>query len=303
MAKSKRTLMASHIGSAVKQKAQTESNIKKDLIIKEELKEFIPPLTNEEFLHLEENIIQEGCRDALVIWKNGEEFILVDGHNRYQICSKHKIDFKFVFKEFLNIEQVKEWMVANQLGKRNLTENAKAFLRGSQYLIEKRNKEDNLVQNRKDSSGQDVPSGNTAEKIGKENKISGKTVKRNAQYAQGINKLVDKDNQLKWKILNKDLDIPQKIIEGFVKKSEAEIHKFRQTLMDLGVVEALKTLDPNYTGKTPKANQAKTKPEGEVEVLQSGIVSTVKKLSKHKDRKALEELKSLVAQLEKALFG
>lgn len=304
MAKNKRNLMATHIGSAVKQKAQTESNIKKDLIIKDELKDFIPPLTPEEFAKLEENIIQEGCRDALIIWKNGREFILVDGHNRYQICSKHKIDYKIVQRDFLNIDQVKEWMIANQLGKRNLTEAAKSYLRGEQYLIEKKNKDDNLKQNKQASDGQDVPSGSTAERLGKLHKVSYKTIKRDQQYTLGVRKLVEDDSQLKWQILNKDLDVPKNAIVSLLDKSDDVVKKFRQNLSKGGVMEALKTLDSNYTGKTPKNIKTKaTKATGEVEVIQSGIVSTLKRLSKDKDRKALEELKSLVEKLEKALFG
>jgi len=36
---------------------------------------------------LAKNIIEDGCRDPLVTW-NG---MLLDGHNRYEICLKHSI--------------------------------------------------------------------------------------------------------------------------------------------------------------------------------------------------------------------
>ena len=49
-----------------------------DLIIDPVLKSLIPPLSDEEFKQLEENIKAEGCRDALVIWRG----TIVDGHNR-----------------------------------------------------------------------------------------------------------------------------------------------------------------------------------------------------------------------------
>ncbi len=102
-----------------------------------ELKAYIPPLTKEEFLLLEQNILAEGCREALILWQNAEQFILVDGHNRYEICQKHQIPYKTITKSFADIETVKNWMIQNQLGKRNITEEVKSYLRGLQYKTEK----------------------------------------------------------------------------------------------------------------------------------------------------------------------
>jgi DNA modification methylase len=90
--------------------------------ILKELEILIPPLTSEEFKQLERNILEEGIRDPLVTW-NG---ILVDGHNRYRIATEYDIDFETVEKEFPDMNAVKEWMVNNQLGRRNLPE----FVRG-----------------------------------------------------------------------------------------------------------------------------------------------------------------------------
>jgi N6-adenosine-specific RNA methylase IME4 len=86
--------------------------------ILKELEALIPPLTSEEFKQLERNILEEGIRDPLVTW-NG---ILVDGHNRYRIATEYDIDFETVEKEFTDMNSVKEWMVNNQLGRRNLPE-------------------------------------------------------------------------------------------------------------------------------------------------------------------------------------
>jgi ParB-like chromosome segregation protein Spo0J len=86
--------------------------------ILKELEALIPPLTSEEFKQLERNILEEGIRDPLVTW-NG---ILVDGHNRYRIAKEHDINYITVEKEFTDMNAVKEWMVNNQLGRRNLSE-------------------------------------------------------------------------------------------------------------------------------------------------------------------------------------
>ena len=85
--------------------------------IKEVFKNLIPPLTDEEFAQLENNIIKEGCRDSLVVWNN----ILIDGHNRYEICTKHNIPFTTVAKHFNSQDEAEEWIIKNQFGRRNLT--------------------------------------------------------------------------------------------------------------------------------------------------------------------------------------
>lgn len=85
--------------------------------IDEEFKNLIPKLTKEEFKQLEENIIEEGCREAIVLWNN----TIVDGHNRYEICNRHNIIFKTINKEFSNREEAKMWIIKNQFGRRNLS--------------------------------------------------------------------------------------------------------------------------------------------------------------------------------------
>lgn len=81
-----------------------------------EFKSLIPPLTAEEYAALEQSILADGCRDAIVTW-NG---IIVDGHNRYEICTTHNVPFKTVSYNFDSRDEVKEWMILNQLARRNL---------------------------------------------------------------------------------------------------------------------------------------------------------------------------------------
>ena len=84
--------------------------------IDEEFSSLIPPLSDEEYRGLEESIISEGCRDALIVWND----TLIDGHNRYRICSEHNVPFKTIQKEFADRKEVKLWMIRNQLSRRNL---------------------------------------------------------------------------------------------------------------------------------------------------------------------------------------
>lgn len=92
--------------------------------IDQEFKSLIPALTNDEYKQLEENIIKEGCRDALVTWND----ILIDGNNRYEICTKNNIPFKTVVREFESKDAAKQWIILNQLGRRNLSKYDKSIL-------------------------------------------------------------------------------------------------------------------------------------------------------------------------------
>lgn len=96
-----------------------------NLKINEEFKSLIPPLTNEEYYMLETSIAAEGCRDALITWQG----YIIDGHNRYEICKKHNVEFNVLKKDNFETESdVKLWMINNQIGKRNLTNIQKAEL-------------------------------------------------------------------------------------------------------------------------------------------------------------------------------
>lgn len=89
-----------------------------DVKILSELQECLTPLFPKEKEELEESILENGCRDALVLWGD----ILVDGHNRYEICTKHNIPFETTNMEFENMEEAKRWIYKNQLARRNLTD-------------------------------------------------------------------------------------------------------------------------------------------------------------------------------------
>lgn len=87
------------------------------MIIDPEFKALIPPLAPEELEQLEANILADGCRDPLVTWRG----ILIDGHNRFAICSKHGLEFQAVEREFEDQSHVIEWIIRNQFGRRNLS--------------------------------------------------------------------------------------------------------------------------------------------------------------------------------------
>lgn len=88
-----------------------------DLIIDNEFKELLPPLSDEKYKQLEKNLLRDGIREPLTVW-NG---ILIDGHNRYNIARLHNLEFTTVEKQFDTRDDVKLWIADNQFGRRDLT--------------------------------------------------------------------------------------------------------------------------------------------------------------------------------------
>ncbi len=90
-----------------------------DIVVNEELKAYIDPLTPDELDALERSIVAEGCRDALVLWND----LLIDGHNRYAICQKHGLPFNTIqATQFKNMDDVHLWMIDQHLGRRSVSD-------------------------------------------------------------------------------------------------------------------------------------------------------------------------------------
>ncbi len=97
------------------------------LNIDKEFKELIPAPDKEEYRELEESLLNEGFKSdcgKIITWNN----IIVDGHNRYELCLKHNIEFEFSEREFEDRAEVKLWIIKNQLRRRNVNEFVKSEL-------------------------------------------------------------------------------------------------------------------------------------------------------------------------------
>lgn len=100
----------------------------KDLKVDKEFEDLLPVLTPEELEKLENSILQYGMLDPIKIWQEPDtgEWIIIDGHNRYNILKKHNIDWHYwqdykIMGELETREDVKQWMLEQQLGRRNLS--------------------------------------------------------------------------------------------------------------------------------------------------------------------------------------
>lgn len=105
-----------------------------EITIDPEIANLCRSLTDEERAGLESSIRSEGCRDALVLWGD----LLLDGHNRYEICASLGKECRTAqVGDVETREQAINWVISNQLSRRNLTPTEASYLRGKRYNAEK----------------------------------------------------------------------------------------------------------------------------------------------------------------------
>lgn len=166
-----------------------------ELTIDEEFLGLCPDLSPEELSLLETSIEREGCRNAIVVWDSGGKLLIVDGHNRHRICRELGVAFKITKHPFDSREEAANWIITNQLGQRNLTEEQKIYLRGKRYHAEKKlHGAPRGNNNRAIQSGQNEHfenAGKTAEKLGQQYGVSPITIRRNARVATQIDRMAE----------------------------------------------------------------------------------------------------------------
>jgi len=103
------------------------------LTINETIRRALIPLRDDERQLLEQSVIAEGIRDPLVVWRRDDELILLDGHHRYELAQKHGLEFSTVEMEFDDATDAVQWVLQNQLARRNLTDEQRALIIGRLY--------------------------------------------------------------------------------------------------------------------------------------------------------------------------
>lgn len=190
-----------------------------ELKIDEELKNLISPLSKEEYESLEKSLKENGYDDAypISIWND----TILDGHNRYEICQKYGISYTVKVREFPDRNHAVNWIIDNQLSRRNITSEQRKYLIGKKYLEEKKVIGKDFIPNpeginqhkgkesdeerlgahfehltSKDHKSEKGSKPKTSGKIAKESGVSQSTVRRSAEYAKAIDIIAENVNML-----------------------------------------------------------------------------------------------------------
>ena len=209
--------------------------------IDNEFKNLIPALTDEEYKGLEQSILSEGCRDALVLWGD----ILVDGHNRYEICTKHGIEYKTVQKEFGSRDDVKLWMIGNQLARRNINKYARTTLESvSDEIQSRRNAVREKEHERKTtfvkSQKSNLPTFDTTKDIAKKANVGEQTASRVITINKKIDRAIaekkkiagQKPEQLKKKLMDGDVSINKAYNAIKLEEKKEQIKKAERSIAE-----------------------------------------------------------------------
>jgi hypothetical protein len=196
-----------------------------------EFARLIPPLAKEERRGLEVSLLAEGCCEPLLVWQ--EENVLLDGHNRLELCQAHNIPFACKLISLPDRDAARAYIVARQLQRRNLTREAASYLRGKRYQAEKQPRFGDGP-----SAGGDMgQSGpwSTAQRLGQEYKVGERTIKRDEQFADAVDAIVGHcGEQSRNLILSRDIGLTRAEVLALAKRAPAEQKQFLQALTEQG---------------------------------------------------------------------
>lgn len=219
----------------------------KDLVIDDEFRSLVRPLTSDEYRTLEENILRDGCREPLTVWRG----IILDGQNRYKICKRWDMPFRTTELQVSSREEAMAWICANQLGRRNLSEEMRRYLIGKRYEIEKKLlRKDNRPMwepiTRPDGTevtaqelyeAGDQPANSkarmknpTAERLGEEYHVSHGTVEKYGRYSRAVDAIAEVSPELAPQILSGTFKVSQDNLVAMSKLDHANMHRYARQL-------------------------------------------------------------------------
>ena len=220
-----------------------------------EFKRLLPELSETELEYLEANIIQDGCRDPIVVWNN----TIVDGHHRYEICRRHRISFKTESVHFSCREEALRWICLNQLGRRNVSPELLRYQIGKRYNVEKMLSAHNPSgRNQYTEVASDVlmrpPTEKrmgTAAAIGRAYNVSHFAVHTYKDIATAIDTIAEKDSRLSERYLSGQLRIKKDDLVTIAGMNQYQIRALTNNLIrqnkticrSQDVLEALSTRD------------------------------------------------------------
>ena len=184
------------------------------LRIDPEFQKIIPPLTDEEYGQLRENILADGeVYEPIVVW----EVTIIDGHNRWKIVQEHpEIPYHIRKMEFFDKWAAFDWMYKKQLGRRNLNDEQRTVLIGRMYKNRKlspggdrRSEEFSSCQNG------NLKTGRSAEAVGSEIGVSARTVSRAEKYVDGIDAIRDVSDEAAARILRGGSGVNKNTVMAF----------------------------------------------------------------------------------------
>lgn len=161
--------------------------------------------------------------------------ILIDGHNRYEICARLDIDFEIIEIEFNNREEAADWIDANQLGRRNLHPDQMSLLRGRRYNRTKKT-HGGQIPGTIPQNEESIP---TAERLAKQHGVSKATIERDGKFAEAVEVL-----GLQSEVAAGAVDAPKQAIVQAAKPIIEAIERHKEWQAEIAESPLLHTPEP-----------------------------------------------------------
>ena len=218
-----------------------------ELKIDPEFESLIPSLTEAEFKQLEENIVDDGeVLNPIITWQG----VIIDGHNRWKIIQNNPgIPFKTHELIFFDRYQAKEWILKNQLGRRNITNEQRLRLIGQMQENRKQSRGgDRGNQYTVEAKGQNEPlPKSTAAQIAEEVGVSESTVKRAEKFSKGIDAIQSVSPEAAQKILKGGSGVTKAEVMSVPEMDDDEKEVFVDKIINPQDVEEKKPMQREYT--------------------------------------------------------
>lgn len=210
-----------------------------DFRIDPEFQNKIPPIGEDEFKQLRENILAAGeVFEPLVVWK--EEQILVDGHNRWKVIQEKpqitQIRYSVREMSFPDKWAAFDWMYKNQLGRRNLTDEQRTYTIGKMYEARKKTSGGTGANQYTSAKVQDAQNGQAAKvattdkekhgvsgELAKELNVGRNTVRRAEHFAKGVDALREVSPAAAEKVLNGKAKVPKSAVAEMARMEQEEV--------------------------------------------------------------------------------
>lgn len=264
-----------------------------ELKIDPEFQSIIPPLTDEEFRQLRENILEKDeVINPILTWKN----VIIDGHNRWKIVQDNPgIPFRTYEMIFADRNDAKEWIIKNQLGRRNITSEQRLRLIGKMQESRKQSHGGQVK-----GMGQNEPSvRSTAEAVAKEVGVSESTVKRAEKFSKGIDAIQEVSAEAANKILQGKADVTKARVMAVPTMDIEEKEEFVEEVLNPQPKEEKKLERSAYTIDN-LVQEIGSNAETYLKFLKGTLVSRSTLYAEPDDRKrVLEAVSAIRAEIEK----
>lgn len=255
-----------------------EKLLLEELRIDSEFESVIPPLTQQEFNQLRENILEDKeVFHPIIVWDN----TIVDGHNRYKILKEHpNLLFRIRKLDFVDRYEAIIWICKNQIGRRNLSDAQLTILIGHRLEAEKMRRGGDRKSSKVKSKPQNevliLGQNLTSQKNASEYGISKATVERAGEFVRALDIAREFDPNIERDIMAGEINPPKKDVIHIGKAPKEEVPELVAQLREQKKTSSKKSAGDSIS--TISARMAEDKPPATEKDMMVSLQAAVKTL-------------------------